>query len=794
VYRLVRVEPGKGQKAVRNPDLYQDAPYVYLTADDWDADSGCWFFFIAIIFIAILFIPLFFVPYYGTGYYYPTSYHAAKRQHAKLRDHPRSDRHPVMHDYIGRTADDCRVGEVFDPNLDLCLPKVNFPTALDHDLMNTQIPGCEDFYSMTCGSWIDDHQDTSRSFSSVFNHNQKIVGDIIRSPSSKAAHRLYASCVSTLVEGLHNKETKRELDLQMTTILGPVFKDADIPGLFGRLARAGFVSPLSLSIENHPRHPRMIPTFRHEEFELDERVDYEKVSTLFEKANDVATSRHKAREMFRILKTLGKASERNDTLSFFEYVSSPKGMAADVMEWKDFVSTFESNNPSFSMWEFMQTLGGSSLLFDETQEVWLLEKEYLLGFNTSKITIYDWKIYAEFSILHGVHDFFPDLENDVYFRTHTSINQRRYGHIPRRWRHSQEARDVSPVPTRGDCVHIAHKLLPGVVSHEWEKRSNLEPKDYRRVKGMVENIRSAYAQLVVESEWIDSYTKDEAIRKIQQINVRVGHPDNWPEEPFRGEISKDRYARNVALIRRYRVERDLGQWRNQGAWFDLDVIAKFGAPLSTVNAFYSPMTNSIVVFSGIMQPPFYHSRYDEHSMYSTLGVVVGHELSHSMDPTGSKFDRFGSYRKWWSKESRKELKERLQCIANEYQAPTACGPLPNYGNKTLGEDTADLIGVEIALKAWKKWVSLDPQNRTPEIGMVDATRHWFMMYSQIWCANYGPEATCARVKGDVHPVPKMRVTETLRNLPQFWESFGCSVPSRMVHKPECRVFGHPRAT
>jgi len=103
---------------------------------------------------------------------------------------------------------------------------------------------------------------------------------------------------------------------------------------------------------------------------------------------------------------------------------------------------------------------------------------------------------------------------------------------------------------------------------------------------------------------MDDATKQRAITKLRDIIVRVIHPNTFGEEPFAQRMSQSRWLRNLNLIRKHRVARNMALWKSRDP-LDRDVIQRFGMPLSTTNAYYSAATNTITVFAGILRPPFY---------------------------------------------------------------------------------------------------------------------------------------------------------------------------------------------
>jgi predicted metalloendopeptidase len=109
--------------------------------------------------------------------------------------------------------------------------------------------------------------------------------------------------------------------------------------------------------------------------------------------------------------------------------------------------------------------------------------------------------------------------------------------------------------------------------------------------------------------------------KMQSTIVRVIEPDEWEVEPFAERLASDRYDHNMNLVRQYRVQRNLGLWhKDSPSTFNRSAIAFFAMPLTDTNAYYSGQTNSITILAGILQPPFYSTRYNQ--VYIILYVCV----------------------------------------------------------------------------------------------------------------------------------------------------------------------------
>lgn len=314
------------------------------------------------------------------------------------------------------------------------------------------------------------------------------------------------------------------------------------------------------------------------------------------------------------------------------------------------------------------------------------------------------------------------------------------------------------------CVDAVHTLLPGVVSqaylHTFDNLDNMRV----RVTEMTDNLRATFSTLLRETPWMDTETRNRAIAKIDAIIVRAVHPTHWTVEPFASRITSDRWLRNLVMIRRYRSERNYALWKSRDP-LDRDTIQRFGRPLDTINAFYSPVTNTVTIFAGILTPPFYDANFAAVAMYARVGTIIGHELSHALDNHGRMFDELGNFANWWSPNATGAFEKQSECIVREYTAPKEC-PQGAYGQQTLGENIADLIGNTLAYRA------IHPEGIDRE--------HFFGSYAQMWCSNYDVKHTCDRVGDDVHALNNLRVDHSLRQLMGFRETYNCQYPTRCV--------------
>jgi predicted metalloendopeptidase len=303
--------------------------------------------------------------------------------------------------------------------------------------------------------------------------------------------------------------------------------------------------------------------------------------------------------------------------------------------------------------------------------------------------------------------------------------------------------------------------------------------DKTQVNEIVENVRDSLAEIIHNTTWLSDESKSKLVDKIRSIIVRSVHPNYFEQEPFLERLTMDNYLRNLNIVRRYFATKNFEIWTKQEP--NRDFIQRFGAPLTEVNAFYSPISNTITIFAGLLNKPFYDTRFPKVALYAIIGMVSGHELGHAIDNTGRLFDKEGSLSRTepWSDGELKEFKNRTKRLMNEYQAPHGCNNA-RYGEQTIGEDIADVIGVRSAYHAWLK---AQPNATKQE-------KQWFFqIFAQSWAENYDQEHLCDRVNNDVHAIAFFRVDKTLRQLKEFREVFHCKPGDNMVNNEPAILYG-----
>jgi len=304
------------------------------------------------------------------------------------------------------------------------------------------------------------------------------------------------------------------------------------------------------------------------------------------------------------------------------------------------------------------------------------------------------------------------------------------------------------------------------------------PAEYKaRMQKLVGNLLDTYKASIDGLTWMTPATKAAAQAKLAKYMTKIGYPDKWRD------YSKLVVKPGDAVGNRHRAEQF--EWARQVARAGKPVDrAEWGMTPQTVNAYYNPLFNEIVFPAAILQPPFFDMQADDAVNYGAIGAVIGHEISHGFDDQGSQFDGDGKLRDWWTDADRAAFKAIGEKLAAQYDGYE---PLPGKhlnGHLTLGENIADLSGVQIAYKAYERTLGGKP---SPVIGGLTGEQRFFMSFGQIWREKTREERRLQLLTIDPHSPGMFRADGAAINADGFHEAFGTKPGDKMWKAPEDRI-------
>jgi putative endopeptidase len=304
-----------------------------------------------------------------------------------------------------------------------------------------------------------------------------------------------------------------------------------------------------------------------------------------------------------------------------------------------------------------------------------------------------------------------------------------------------------------------------------------KPEAKARMEELVKNLRKAFEIRIKQLDWMSEETKQKALAKLYAFTPKIGYPDIW--RTYEGlDISPNAFYQNM---------------RNAGTWGFNENINQIGKPVDrtkwgmsppTVNAYYSPVMNEIVFPAGILQFPFFDAKADDAINYGGIGAVIGHEMSHGFDDSGSQYDKDGALRNWWTKDDLAKFKARTELLVKQYDAYTVLDTLHVNGKFTLGENIGDLGGLNIAYDAFK----MTKQGKSKsKIDGFSSDQRFFLSYAQVWRGASLPETAANLIQTDPHSPAQYRAIGAPVNMDAWYQAFNIKPGDKLFKKPEDRI-------
>jgi len=296
---------------------------------------------------------------------------------------------------------------------------------------------------------------------------------------------------------------------------------------------------------------------------------------------------------------------------------------------------------------------------------------------------------------------------------------------------------------------------------------------------LVANLVEAYRQSITALEWMGPDTRTRAIDKLEKFTPKIGYPVKWRDYSSL-EIDPTDLIGNIRATNEFEFQRELGKIGKP-----LDRDEWFMTP-QTINAYYNPGFNEIVFPAAILQFPFFDETRDAAANYGAIGAVIGHEIGHGFDDQGSKYDGDGRLIDWWTPEDRAAFEQRTNSLIEQYNelAPRQVPDHHVNGALTIGENIGDLGGLSIAWKAYL--ISLDGAE-PPVIDGLSGAERFFLSWAQAWQLKARDEEVIRLISIDPHSPNEFRCNQIVRNIDEFYETFGVTESDALWLDPKDRV-------
>lgn len=303
------------------------------------------------------------------------------------------------------------------------------------------------------------------------------------------------------------------------------------------------------------------------------------------------------------------------------------------------------------------------------------------------------------------------------------------------------------------------------------------PEAKRQIDELVTNVIAAMGNRISNLKWMSPQTKKLALEKLSKFTIKIGYPAKWRdygryevrESDLFGNAERSIEFEWVYQLRRLNLPVDREEWEMTP---------------QTVNAYFGPTKNEIVFPAAILQPPFFDPSADSAVNYGAIGGVIGHEICHAFDDSGSRYNGDGMLTNWWMPADENAFGQLTTKLAEQY---SALEPLPGHfvnGQLTLGENGADGAGLAVALDAYRASLKGEP---AAVLDGFTGDQRVFLGWAQAWRGKSRDDALKQQLVTDPHSPPTCRVNATFQNLDAWYDAFGVRPGDKLFVPPERRV-------
>ena len=674
-------------------------------------------------------------------------------------------------------------------------PDASSPPQLTHftlDNLDPKADPCVDFYQYACGGWITSHPrpqdevwwDTS---SAIQDRNEALLRDIAEKsmsadPKRDSIHQklgdYYAACVDeTSTDAAGIKPLEAELQR-----ISAIRNRADFAAELGHLHRVLYLlvqGSIFPSIADPGSREPLFGFYSYPDFQ-----DASKIVAIVDQGGlglpdrdyylhddkDSVDLRQQyvahVRNMFTLLKSEPDAGKAANRILDIE--------TALARSWMDAVARQDRKNqnnrysgdalerlmPNFDWPRFLAAIETpQSELYLVASPEFLKTVNSLLG----SVSLDDWKTYLRWNLLRASAGLLSQSFVNEDFAFSGKVLAGAKENAPR-WKR---------------CVWAADRDLQDAVGQAFAKESFHED-DKQQVLQIVKEVESAFDGVIRDADWLSPNTRALALAKLHAVTNRVGYPERWRDYSSL-PLTRGNWAENVFHSSEYELARQLdhiGKPPDRNEW---------GITVTTIDAYNNPRQNSVTFPAGWLEAPIFDRLADDPINFGDMGALAGHEVTHSYDSTGRKYDISGNLRDWWTAEDAQRFAERSKCLVDQYSNYVAVDDVKLNGELTLAENIADGVGARLAYLALRNRA----KNSLPAGKLTDGftpEQRFFLSYALHYCGNITPEMLKIVASGDAHSTLKHRVNGVVSNMPQFREAFRCKAGQPMVRANACRIW------
>jgi predicted metalloendopeptidase len=316
------------------------------------------------------------------------------------------------------------------------------------------------------------------------------------------------------------------------------------------------------------------------------------------------------------------------------------------------------------------------------------------------------------------------------------------------------------------AVSVVTKYMDKMISDIYADKYFSE-EDKELITKMCNDMVDEYRVLIEGADWLTDEGKAFLTDKLDNMTFFIGRGEKREVNPEEGKLIKDTLLQTLYSFSAYAQQKNFNAFWEEYEYDGFDAMSPI-----TVNACYVSQTNSIVITAAIINERVFDPDADYAWNLGAIGSILGHEISHAFDSDGVLFDSKGNYVPDAMPESDIEAFEEKQEIAIEYyNSFTVLGSHVD-GKLTLGENFADISGLQCALAI---------------AGDLDSQKTVFESYAHVWSSLVSDTYAKGLLETDPHSPDSVRINAVVACFDEYYEIYDVKEGDPMYIEPDRRV-------
>jgi len=304
------------------------------------------------------------------------------------------------------------------------------------------------------------------------------------------------------------------------------------------------------------------------------------------------------------------------------------------------------------------------------------------------------------------------------------------------------------------------------LTNEYVKK-NWNQQNVNYVEDMGDDLLMVFKRIISRNTWLTPKSKAFALKKLNYLKLTVGKPKKLRYDPLLNYTSDDAWG-NMEKLVYWKVDKYVnlsGKEVIDIPQVDWNQFKLTGTQAYIVNAFYQMDKNEIYIPIAYLQKPFIdlEERGIEYNL-ARVGYTLTHEMSHSLDDLGSKYDHLGNLYDWWSESDKKTYKKIIDNIVEQYEDAARKDGIKFDASIATGENVADISGLAICEEYLR-----DFQDKNEDIIPIRSLsfQAFFVYFAIQQRQQISESAIKAQLKTNPHPLDKYRTNCPLARLKLF---------------------------